>query len=157
MTKISLLALQSQVYAGRRLAAGVEFEARGATDARLLIAIGRADFAPARVGDSAPVVAPTREPVAAPDPLPEPEALVEIKAPAVEAPADPDPIAVQPVETTAAEVEQQPEPGAEPGEPAEEQAPQAEEQPADADLSPRTGKPKRAYRRRDMQAEGTEG
>lgn len=56
--KIAMVSLSPLcMYAGRRIKPGEVFEANGASDARVLIAIGRADFAPAL---------PT------PEPLPEP-------------------------------------------------------------------------------------
>lgn len=48
------------MYAGRRIKPGEVFDVNGASDARVLIAIGRADFAPA-------VQIP--EPVQAPEPV----------------------------------------------------------------------------------------
>jgi hypothetical protein len=58
---IPMVALKPQTYAGRRVAAGAEFTVRGQSDARLLLALGRADFAMAH---------------AAPEPEPEPVAVV---------------------------------------------------------------------------------
>lgn len=56
---IPMVALKPQIYAGRRRAAGALFDARGQSDARLLIALGRADFAPApAVGEIAPEISP---------------------------------------------------------------------------------------------------
>jgi hypothetical protein len=55
---IQLLALVPQIYAGRKVAAGSNFIVRGESDARLLIAIGRAASVPV-----APVI-PVPPPVA---------------------------------------------------------------------------------------------
>lgn len=55
MPKIPMTAIKDQVYAGRRIKAGAEFEVSGQSDARLLKALGRAK-------DRAPV-APTPVPV----------------------------------------------------------------------------------------------
>lgn len=52
---IPMVALKPQIYAGRRLVAGTEFTARGRSDARLLLALGRADFA---MAEPEPVPAP---------------------------------------------------------------------------------------------------
>ena len=46
MPRIPLIARRSFLYAGRRLERGAEFGARTQSDARLLIAIGHAEFAP---------------------------------------------------------------------------------------------------------------
>ena len=51
---IPMVALVPLIYAGRRMAAGTEFAVRGQSDARLLLALGRADFA---------MAAPEAEPI----------------------------------------------------------------------------------------------
>lgn len=83
MAKIPLIARRSFLYAGRRLAAGVEFGARTQSDARLLLAIGHADFAPqgpAEPEQPQPWSLPPAEP-------PAPVAAV-VEAPVDEAPAE---------------------------------------------------------------------
>lgn len=60
--KVPMIATKDMVYAGRRIAKGGAFEARGKQDARLLSAIGRAEEAPT------PVPAPIPIPVPAPSP-----------------------------------------------------------------------------------------
>jgi hypothetical protein len=136
--KVPMIALKALVYAGRRVAAGAEFVARGASDARVLIAIGKADFAPAAPGEessAAPVAPPVDvartadvEPVAA-----------TVVAPPIETPSVPSADdAVEAVEQPAAA------PSA-----VETTAADSAEEPA-----PIVAKPKREYRRRDMRAEG---
>lgn len=129
MAKIPLIAQRSFLYAGRRLAAGVEFGARTQSDARLLIAIGHADFAP-----QGPVEPEQPQPWSMPQaetPAPQPAAVVE-EPPPVEVPEAPAVDEAPPSEPPAAEADVQP------------------------DISPRTGKPRRSYRRRDLTAEGSE-
>jgi outer membrane biosynthesis protein TonB len=137
MTKIALVSLQRHVYAGRRFKPGDEFEARGQSDARLLIALKRADFAPAmqepEPQPAAATVAAVELPIAAPvaiEPAPPPDAATD--APSAEtAEPTPTPADDQPAEQPT-------------------QAP-AETAPAEP------VKPRRTYRRRDMTAEGSEG
>jgi hypothetical protein len=71
MKKIALTALKPFVYAGRRLKAGQEFAARGESDARVLIAVKNAGYAPVPIKDDAttapaveskPPVAPAQAP-----------------------------------------------------------------------------------------------
>lgn len=59
MKKIEMISKASHLYAGKRVAVGDRFEVRGRSDAQLMRALGRADFAPV-----APVVAetPTEKP-----------------------------------------------------------------------------------------------
>lgn len=138
MTKIALVSLQRHVYAGRRLKPGDEFEARGQSDARLLIALKRADFAPAvpepepelAAAPAAVVELPIAAPVAI-EPAPAPE-VVTTDAPSADA-AEPAPTPV----------DEQP----------AEQPPQAPAESAPAEPV----KPRRQYKRRDMTAEGSEG
>ena len=133
MPKVPLIARRSFLYAGKRFAAGAEFDARGQQDARFLIAIGHADFAPAgqppSVDDTVFVYqhpAPNASPAFAPSPM------VEVHAEPDHPAADPAPVAD----------EQPPAPLA--------------EQPADDGEAAVRAKPRRQYRRRDMNAEGSE-
>lgn len=107
---IPMISLASHVYAGRRLAKGDEFEARGRQDARLLAALGRAEAA-----------------------LP-PIATIEPRPQARQSSAQTAQIPDQMVDIPIAD----PDEGDEP----------------EVEISPRTGRPKRTYRRRDMTAEG---
>lgn len=140
MAKIPLIARRSFVYAGRRLQTGAEFGARTQSDARLLIAIGHAEFAPEDAEDDQAADVQIVAVVETPAPAPA-AAVVETAAEAAaEVPADPP--AQPPAEEPSAE-------------PVAETAPAAA--PADGeDVSPRTGKPRRQYRRRDLTAEGSE-
>lgn len=100
MAKIPLIARRSFLYAGRRLAAGVEFGARTQSDARLLLAIGHADFAPqgpAEPEQPQPWSLPPAEP-------PAPVAAVVEAPPVEEAPADVPP-ASEPVSEPATEAQ----------------------------------------------------
>lgn len=140
MAKVPLIAKRSLLYAGRRVASGAEFEARTGQDARLLIAIGRADFAPAGAPESIPfradsVSTPADAPVA------EVAASWEHPAPNASPPFDPSPAVEVAAEQPAAE------PAAEPAAQVPPPAP-AEDVPA--------VKPRRTYRRRDLTAEGSE-
>lgn len=128
MAKVPLIAKRSLLYAGRRVASGAEFEARTGQDARLLIAIGHADFAPAGEPDSIPFRA---------DNVGTPAAFVE-EPPQVAAPA---PAEEAPVVEAAAEAVSEPAAEAPPPAPAEDVPPV---------------KPRRTYRRRDLTAEGSE-
>lgn len=126
MPTIPMIALKPCVYAGRRMAAGTTFEARGSGDARTLHAVGLANYAPAH--QVAAVLAPTpavASKAAAPDHAIEPAVPAEVPAP------DRDEHAQQTLNTD-----------------------HAVDPDAD-DISPRTGKPTRTYRRRDMTAEGS--
>ncbi len=135
MPRIPLIARRSFLYAGRRLERGAEFGARTQSDARLLIAIGHAEFAPQVDAEADPEA--LQVVVIAPAPA---AAVVETSAEtAAEVPADPP--AQPPAEAPSAE-------------PVAETSPAAA--PADGEESPRTGKPRRQYRRRDLTAEGTE-
>lgn len=132
MAKVPLIAKRSLLYAGRRVASGAEFEARTGQDARLLIAIGHADFAPAGEPDSIPfradnVITPADAPVV------EVAASWEHPAPNASPPFDPSPVAEVVAEQPAAEVPL----------------------PAPAEDVPPI-KPRRTYRRRDLTAEGSE-
>ncbi len=136
MAKVPLIAKRSLLYAGRRVASGAEFEARTGQDARLLIAIGHADFAPAGEPDSIPFRADN---VCTPADAPVVDVAVSWERPAPNAspPFDPSPavevVAEQPAAEPAAEVT--------PPAPAEDVPPV---------------KPRRTYRRRDLTAEGSE-
>lgn len=130
MPPIEMIALKPLTYAGKRRKTGEEFPVRGQSDARVLIAIGSADFAPADEEDlppappetvrvAAPAPAPIEQPAAAetPKPGPEPETRTE----AAEPPAG---------DATASE------------------SPAAGAAEPDAEA-----KPRRTYRRRDLTAE----
>lgn len=136
MAKVPLIAKRSLLYAGRRVASGAEFEARTGQDARLLIAIGHADFAPAGEPDSIPFRADN---VCTPADAPVVDVAVSWERPAPNAspPFDPSPTS----EVVAAE------PAAEPV---------AEPQPAPPVAEAPPVKPRRTYRRRDLTAEGSE-
>lgn len=67
---IPMVALKPQIYASRRLAVGDEFTVRGRSDARLLLALGRADFAMAH---AAPEPEPAPVAVAAEPEVPKPK------------------------------------------------------------------------------------
>lgn len=138
MAKVPLIAKRSLLYAGRRVASGAEFEARTGQDARLLIAIGHADFAPA--GASAEEVATLMAAVPAAfveEPPPQVAGSWEHPAPNASPPFDPSPAVEVVAEQPAAE-------------PAAEAPP-----PAPAEDVPPV-KPRRTYRRRDLTAEGSE-
>lgn len=155
MTKIALTALKAFPYAGKRLKVGQEFMARGVSDARVLIAIKNADFAPAMQAEPEPEPATALDvalPVAAP---------VEAE---VASTAGASPLAVAPLHDFwshtgpkgGLSVEQQLD--------ELERAPLAEQQPAadqvaepSAEPAAEAPKPRRRYQRRDMTAEGTEG
>lgn len=126
MTQVPLVALKPLIYGGRRYVPGDEFTARGQSDARVLIAIGKADFATA-------------------DMAPEPETVrVAVAAPAAAAaPADD----AKAVEAAPAQ------PAAQTEQPAAEQLELA----PDADAPAAEARPRRTYRRRDMQSEGGAG
>lgn len=128
MATVPMIAKRPLLYAGRRVASGAEFEARTGQDARLLIAIGHADFAPA--GASAEEVETLMAAVPAAF-VEEPPPQVAAPAPAEEAPVFEAP--AEPVSEPAAEVTP----------------------PAPADDVPAV-KPRRTYRRRDLSAEGSE-
>lgn len=128
MATVPMIAKRPLLYAGRRVASGAEFEARTGQDARLLIAIGRADFAPA--GAPAEEVETLMAAV--------PAAFVEEPPQQVAAPT---PAEDAPVVEAAAEAV---------SEPAAEVPP-----PAPSDDVPPV-KPRRTYRRRDLTAEGSE-
>lgn len=133
MATVPMIAKRPLLYAGRRVASGAEFEARTGQDARLLIAIGRADFAPA--GAPAEEVETLMAAVPAAF-VEEPPQQVAAPTPAEDAPA---------VEVAAEQ------PAAEPAaEPAAQVPP-----PAPAEDVPAV-KPRRTYRRRDLTAEGSE-
>jgi hypothetical protein len=138
MTKIALTALKAFPYAGKRLKAGQEFMARGVSDARVLIAIKNADFAPAMQHDPEP------EPLSA-------APAVDVELPiAAAAPIEAEQATSAAADTPSADTaEQQP---AEPEQPAADQAAEASTEPA-----AETPKPRRRYQRRDMTAEGSEG
>jgi hypothetical protein len=122
---MKMLSLKPHVYAGRRLKTDEEFECRGQSDRRLLIALGRAK--------DAPVVA----------------AL--LKATPMKNVADVDaPAEMTFSQDTPAFVEW---PTAEQLAPAERAWGEYEAAAVVAEVSPRTGKPKRTYKRRDMVAE----
>jgi hypothetical protein len=104
-------------------------------EAKVLLLLKKATLAPAPA-------APPLVPIEVPAPVP---------APAVEAVW---PFPTGEAENAAGAMESIAE-GIEVAEPAEVAASPAVENPA-SELSPRTGKPKRQYRRRDMQAEGNE-
>ena len=132
MAKIPLTALKPFVYAGRRLKAGQDFEASGQTDARVLIAVGHADFAPALAAE----------------PAAEPPRTADTTAPLI---AQPEP-ASQAGEASA-QVEDQPAQQVDiPADAAPEQsaAPEPDQAPAEQPAAKR-----RQYRRRDMTAEGS--
>lgn len=70
---IKMISLKPHLYASKRLVAGQQFEARGQTDARLMIALGRAEIAPV---------------VAAPAPVAPASAPRTYRTRAIEAPTD---------------------------------------------------------------------
>lgn len=145
---ITMIALKPLKYAGARVAKGGKFEVRGQSDARLLAAIGHAKRAvpvahvpvPAKPLPAASLKKTVVASVA--------EVIAEAIVPPESMPAAGDVVEAnheEQVEAAAAD-----DAGDAPAESAE-----PSEQPADAaDLSPRTGKPKRHYRRRDMTGEG---
>ena len=136
MAKVPLIAKRSLLYAGRRVASGAEFEARTGQDARLLIAIGHADFAPAGEPDSIPFRADN---VSTPADAPVVDVAVSWEHPAPNAspPFDPSPTSEVVAEQPAAE-------------------PVADPQPAPPVAETPPVKPRRTYRRRDLTAEGSE-
>lgn len=137
---IPMIALKPMIYAGKRYSAGQEFTARGQNDARILIAIGHADFAPAESPDAVPM--PTQQrahlvpavaaaPAYEPPPAPEPAPVAEPEPEPVAAADDAGPETLPPAADVAAAA---PEPAAEP------------------DAEP-AAKPRRTYRRRDLTAQ----
>lgn len=146
---MKMLSLKPHVYAGRRLKTDEEFECRGQSDRRLLIALGRAKDAPvvaallkARELTPTGVVLTEGDADADLRGLPRPDnhnrsSWVENEPvnaqPYVEATTinDSEPVFV--------EAGDQPRPWS--------------DYEAPAEISPRTGKPKRTYKRRDMVAE----
>jgi len=93
MAKIQLIAKRPFLYAGKRLASGAEFNARTHSDARLLIAIGHADFAP-----QGPVEPEEPQPWSVAQQPPETVAIEVTAQPVDEAPAE-----VLPVEEPASD------------------------------------------------------
>lgn len=136
MSKVPLIAKVSLLYAGKRVASGAEFEARSQSDARLLIAIGKADFAPAGEPDSIPFRADN---VSTPADAPVMDVAVSWEHPAPNAspPFDPSPTSEAVAEQPAAD-------------------PVADQQPAPPVEEAPPVKPRRTYRRRDLTAEGSE-
>jgi hypothetical protein len=138
-------------YGGRFVRAGQEFLAHEC-DVRVLHATKRADFAPASLEESAAAVdsTPTEPAVAAAVEQPAPFAEAEVEVvlmPQVNSEV-PDGPSDEPAEVVIVPADQVQE--------AAPEAADATEQVSDsADISPRTGKAKRAYRRRDMAAEGS--
>lgn len=124
---VQMIALKSQVYAGRPLKAGDPFLARGETDARILIAIGKAKRT---VFESAPVALSGL----AVSSVYIDDCLREIPSEAAALNVDPDPVPT-PEPLTVINVEPAPE--------------VSEPEP---DLTTRRGR--REYRRRDLHAEG---
>lgn len=130
--KIEMVALKPFTYGGKRLKPGQRFEVKGQSDARLLRALDRAaDFSPPVF--IAPLAVKPRR--------------VEVRPAVIEtAPA------VEPAVSLEVEAPE--------AEPRAEEAPEPKEKPApvepeaEPDVSLRTGKPKRQYRRRDMTSEG---
>jgi hypothetical protein len=124
---IRMISTRTHLYAGRRLRAGEQFDARGKRDMRLLEALGRARRVHADV-----------IPVARPEPLIVAEPVAVVAEPVMTEPED--------AELTDA---------GDAAEGATEDAPeQAGTEPEpETEISPRTGRPKRQYRRRDMTAE----
>lgn len=109
MPPIEMIALKPLIYAGKRRKAGEEFPVRGQNDARVLIAIGHADFAPADEEDLPP------SPAAGAPQAELTTATVQADPAADEAPAEaaPPPAAEaatleQPAEAAAPEVEARP-------------------------------------------------
>lgn len=143
MSTVPLVALKALTYAGRRYGAGDEFHARGLSDARVLIAIGSADFATADdcYGEAS---APALTAVPSVPPPPEPAA-----APAMAAPVQPEP------EHETAMAQDDPAPASDDAEPEAVDAAPAEpvQPPAEQTASPEP-RPRRTYRRRDLQSEG---
>lgn len=148
--KIEMVALKPFPYGGKRLKPGQRFEVKGQSDARLLRALDRAaDFSPP--GFVAPPakprkmsaeeinrdVAPSLVVQSAPKSIAEtiemvPQAMLERLGGYVGSNVEADSSEADVTPTDA--------------------APASDE--ASADVSPRTGKPKRQYRRRDMTSEG---
>lgn len=152
---IPMVALKALKYASKHLQPGDEFEARGTRDARLLIAIRKADFA---LAPAEPLAAPVAAD-AIPAPAQEPAAPAQAEETAAAPVADTEPAsAAGPVveaseadtnSATESAVDQAAAGEVAPGE----IAAIAGEPQADTEISARTGKPKRQYKRRDMQAE----
>lgn len=139
---IPMIALKPLKYAGARVAKGGKFEVRGQSDARLLAAIGHAKQA----APDARVPAPTKPLPAASLKKTVVASVAEVVAEAI-VPPESLPVVDDVAEIESAAADDAGDTPVEAGEPSE--------QPADAaDLSPRTSKPKRQYRRRDMTSEG---
>lgn len=145
---ITMIALKPLKYAGARVAKGGKFEVRGQSDARLLAAVGHAE----RAVPVAHVPAPVKPLPAASLKKTAIAAVAEVVAEAIVLPES------QPAADDVAEARHDEQVEAAAADDAGDTPAEAEEpseQLADAaDLSPRIGKPKRQYRRRDMTGEG---
>lgn len=166
MAKVPMVAIHRHglVYpsgGGKRYHQGEEFEARSEKDARILIAIRKADFAPAAALAVQPVCEPAAI-VAAPSPAEIPAQIVQELAPAevlepvAVAAFESDPTAVEEKQSVTEEVAHVSAPETPSMADAKAEVPAAETGNHDAagDISPRTGKQKRQYTRRDMRSEG---
>ena len=141
--KIDLVALRDHFYAGRRIKAEQKYSTSYRHGAALLVKLGHARYATAAPDApqpehrySGPVI-----PLAAASVEEQPERAAQGE-PDAEIPGDD---AGAPLPETEAQSTTEPA--------AQAEASEAAEDPA-ADISPRTGKPRRQYRRRDMSAEG---
>jgi hypothetical protein len=128
---MKMLSLKPHLYAGRRLNTGDEFECRGQSDRRLLIALGRAKDAPvvaALLKATVTAALVSEAPVSKRVDI---TMLRDAEPMYVEVPADADDVDVvcDPVTGLHEDVREY------------------------LEISQRTGKPKRAYKRRDMVAE----
>ncbi len=126
---VQMITLRAHVYQNKRLAPGTRFEATGQSDARLLAALGRATLAPVDVPrEASPAPAPAKA-----------EERKPAAKPTAEAKAESDRLfftrqfSEPPAAAAATTMPAPPQPGAA----------------VDEEI-----KPKRAYRRKDMTAEG---
>jgi hypothetical protein len=146
---IPMIALKPIAYAGKRIAKGGRFEARGNSDARLLQAIGHAEVAPAAAGAAPAPQSETKSQAAEADRIR--WTLIEpAKAPAA-AEADIADEAAGESLPPADELDHEEDAPAEIDEAAAEAPVEA---PAEVVSAPATKTTKRQYRRRDMKAEG---